>query len=199
MVLRLDLDNAADRKFLQKKIGKDALSHLRSSTSKTSNGSIASEGQDLQSNDRSSSIDNLEPTKRSKYGNKQVWCNTLQRKIDSIWEHDLYHMLANLEKKGKIKDLKHQSHHDLIVEGNKICRLELDFEFNWLNKKIYMDAKSEATSPSGFKMKVKLFTALFGEPVYLVERKKLGLFNEIAYGIKENDDASRNRRNRVKR
>lgn len=179
MVFRLSLENPEDLKFIKKRFDKGILSALQASSKKMSDGIIASLNKELQSDDDSLKLD--EP-KRSKYGNKKVFCKTLNRWVDSLWEHELYHALEALQMSGKIRELKHQSHHDLIVNETKICRLELDYEFIWLNKKIYVDAKSKATSPPGFKMKVKLFTALVGEPVYLVERKKLGIYEDIAYG-----------------
>jgi hypothetical protein len=181
MGLRLDLDNKEDAEFLRKRLGSSKLSELRSDQAKANDGYIASIGKDLQSDDRSSSIDNSNKPKRSKYGNQKVFCNTLQKTIDSLWEHDLYHMFKALEDRGIIRELKHQSHHNLFVNDKKICRIELDYEFIWLNKKIYADAKSEATSPPIFKLKAKLFTALMNEPIYLIERDNLGIYEKIAY------------------
>jgi len=186
MVFRVSLENPEDLKFLKKRVGSSTLRALQSSQKLLNDKIIAQMGKDLQSDHDSSSVNDSEkPKRRSKYGNQTVFCNTLQRNIDSLWEHDLYHLLERLQEDRKISELKHQSHHDLVVNGHKICRLELDFEFIWLNKKIYVDAKSPATSPASFKTKVKLFTALFGEPVYLVERKKLGIYEDILYGRKK--------------
>lgn len=185
MVLRLDLTNATDRDFLEKRVGKDKIRELLSSREDQSILTNKILDQKMTSVDRVKTGDDKMIPKRSKYGNKKVPCKELGVTMDSIWEHDLYHMLAGLQKRGLISELKHQSHHNLVVNGKKICRLELDYEFIWMNKKIYADAKSEATSPNGFKMKVKLFTALFEEPVYLIERKKLGIYEDIAYGKKK--------------
>jgi hypothetical protein len=179
MGLRFDPNNPKDREFLEKRLGKDKLRDLLSSKNAINAISIAHMDKVLQSDLESSSNKTL---KDPKYHNIKVWCNTLQRTIHSIWEHELYHMLESLQKRNLISELQHQSHHNLIVEGSKICRLELDYQFIWNGKLIYADAKSEATSPPGFKMKVKLFTALLKEPVYLIERKKLGIYEDIAYG-----------------
>jgi hypothetical protein len=110
-----------------------------------------------------------------KYGNIKVHCKVLGTTVSSKWEHDLYHMLLQLQIQKEISGLIHQAHYDLFVNETKICRLELDYEFNLLNKKIYVDAKSPATAPSGFLLKAKLFSAIYEQPIYLVQRKKLGL------------------------
>lgn len=185
MVLRLDLNNPKDREFLKKRIPDEEIRQLLSSSKSSSIITNALDKLEMTSVDKVKTVNGSDETKQTKYGNKKVFCSTLQKTIDSTWEHELFHMLKSLEDRKKISDLQHNSIQKLIVNDILVCRLEIDFQFNWLNIVRYVDAKSEATSPPSFKTKVKLFTALFGQPVYLVERKKLGIYEEILYGEKK--------------
>lgn len=166
MTLRVDKD------WLEKRIGKDKTSALLSSSN---NHPILTIDDDRRGSSRMTDSSN----NRLKYGNHKTFCNTLQKWIDSKGEHRYLHILMDFEKQGFISDLKHDSHHNLEVNGEKICRLELDYEFNWLNKVRYADFKSKATLPPGFRLKVKLFEAIYQEPVHIIFPNKTSIVTEI--------------------
>lgn len=183
-MLRLDLNNEQDRKFLEKRLGKKTLSELLSNKSNGSNRIIASLDKELQSNDHSSSSDDMnDMIKRSKYGNKKTLDQESGITFDSKHEAAVYRTLRNFQDQGKITDLRVQHRANLIVENTKICAIVIDFTFCYQNEPVYCDAKSVATSPPAFKIKMKMFEAIYKTKLHLITSKQKSILDNIREGL----------------
>lgn len=108
------------------------------------------------------------PPKKSKYGNKKV---TYAGQIfDSIGERDRYFYLQEAERQGRIKDLKCQVRFPLDVNGLKVCAYIADFVYFLPDgHRIVEDYKGAITDV--FRLKAKLFKAIYGMEVKISGRK----------------------------
>lgn len=180
MVFRLSVNNTEDLEFLKKRLDKRTLSELQSIASKASDEPIVHRGQKLQSKDRSSNLDDKgNMIRRSKYGNIKTIDTESGLKFDSKWEAEVFRRLRNYEDQGKIKNLETQARVNLLVNNKKICAIVIDFKFFYSGQQIYLDAKSVATSPTGFKIKKKLFEALFELELYTIMRNQESILDKL--------------------
>lgn len=173
--LRLDPSNSSDIKWLEKRFGKE---NTQSLLSKSKNQSIITSAlDDLNKSGITESSQNK--TRKGKYDNEKVWCSVFERWIDSINEHRYLHVLLTLQKDGHISELKSGERIKLIVNDTLICAMEMDYTFKYNGKKFYADYKNDGTITSVFKLKKKLFEAIYNEPVYLINNKKEGIITQI--------------------
>lgn len=82
-----------------------------------------------------------------------------------------YHELKLLERAGEIYDLKLQPSYDLSVNGKKVCRYVGDFSYlTQTGMPVCEDVKSDFTAKNPtFRLKAKLFHALFGTEIEVVK------------------------------
>lgn len=103
-------------------------------------------------------------SKQLKYRNSR--CEWKGIKFDSKWERDYYQILAVRKKEGRIKDFQLHVNFPIEVEGQKICKMNIDFVIENNNGTIsYEDTKSPATVTPMFKLKAKLFKAIYGHEI----------------------------------
>lgn len=106
----------------------------------------------------------LKKPKRRKYGNKKVVFDGI--KFDSRWEFEYYQLLVLKKKVHKIIDFKVHVTYPIKVEGTHICNMNIDFVVVELDEsKTYIDTKSKYTITPTFKLKAKLFKAIYGSEV----------------------------------
>lgn len=110
----------------------------------------------------------LTPKKsKNKYGARKVHYKGLV--FDSNWEFEHYLILLDDQRRGKIKDIKLHHRVDLVVNGQKICFMKIDFVITDNNGKVkYLDTKGMVTS--NFRLKAKLFKALIGQEIKVIKR-----------------------------
>ena len=181
MVFRLDPNNPEDVKLLEKKLGKEYTQSVLADIKNRSIDTIGSNHSKSSGKTESLQIDHLNKPKRNKYGGNKVFCKTLGKWIRSEGEHATYHILLNIQKKGKIQNLTHEEPVKLEVDGQLITTFLIDFQFDWRGKHYYVDYKHEATITKEFKLKKKLFEATFKEKLYLTTKKNPGLIHDILY------------------
>jgi hypothetical protein len=110
--------------------------------------------------------------KRPKYGNKKVLF--MGEKFDSIVERDRYIFLLDAQKQGLITNLERQVPYRLEVNGKLICKLVADHRFHVTGHgTITEDVKSPASITRGFRIKAKLFEALYHKPIHIVTKDNL--------------------------
>lgn len=179
MALRLNLQDPKDREFLEKRVGKDKIRELLSSSSNQSILTNKALDSEMTSVDRVNTSDMKTKPKRSKYQNIKEFDQESGITFDSRWEASCFRTLKNLQDKGRISNLRCQERINLIVENTKICAIIIDFVFEYQGFTIYSDAKSVATSPPGFRVKMKLFEALYKTKLYLIVKNKDKLLEYI--------------------
>ena len=102
--------------------------------------------------------------KRNKYNASK--CEWRGMKFDSKWELDYYQILLHRKNSGKIKDVELHVNFPIEVNGEYICRMNIDFVITNLDgSKEYHDTKSPASITAMFKLKAKLFKVLYGAEV----------------------------------
>lgn len=106
--------------------------------------------------------------KLSKYRNTRVEFDG--HKFSSKLEAKRYSELTLLERAGEIRNLRLQTRHNLIVEGQKICAYVADFDYlDKAGMPVTEDTKGFLTPE--FKLKAKLFRAVMGRDIVLVRKK----------------------------
>lgn len=126
--------------------------------------------------------------KKNKYGNKAQTDLETGEKFDSKWEYNVYNRLRNLEQRGLISELITQAELPIVVEGQYICKLVVDYGFKYNDKYVYADAKSIATSPPAFKIKTKLLKAIYGIDIVIIQSGQDSFLDDIErsyYATKE--------------
>jgi hypothetical protein len=106
------------------------------------------------------------PKRRNKYGAKPVVDNG--QRFDSTSEFRRYCTLKLMERAGEIHGLELHPVYKLRVDGHDICEFEPDFRYlTATGQLVAEDSKSPATITPEFKLKAKLFRALYGIEVTL--------------------------------
>lgn len=109
--------------------------------------------------------------RRGKFGNKKVTVDGF--KFDSIGEGQRWLALKALERSGAIRNLRRQVRIPLKVNGKKVCDIVPDFCYEEKGKPVTEDWKSEYTAKLPvFRLKAKLFEALFGYPIRVTQAEK---------------------------
>lgn len=110
------------------------------------------------------------PRKRSKFGNVRVELDGIT--FDSAKEARRYQVLKLLERGGEIRNLRRQVKHPLTAGSPPVVvgHYQSDFDYEervagaWLE--VTEDVKGgEATQTPVFKLKAKIFEAIYGRPV----------------------------------
>lgn len=187
MSLRFDPNNPKDRALLEKSDkGRQGIREYFQSRS-TIQKSINKLNQEVQTHNPNR-IENLNTTRmtesskkgQSKYHNHICFDELYgtDQKFDSKWERTCFYRLMDLQNKKVIYNLRTQVKKELNVNGKHICNIIIDFSFATFNpaKLYYVDAKSVATSPTGFKIKMKLFEALWQE-LHIAESGKSSIID----------------------
>lgn len=106
-----------------------------------------------------------EPKRDLKYGNKPVMAGG--ERFASQKEYNHHMILVRRLGEGTIRNLRHEPPYQCVVNGALICTIKPDHVFEektetggWRQR--YVDTKSSATITPLFKLKKKLFEALFG-------------------------------------
>lgn len=109
-------------------------------------------------------IDWTKRRKRSKYGNRKVTLNGVT--FDSQHEAQRYLVLDLARRQGQISELAVHPRYRLEVNGKLVCGFWPDFQYvNREGKLVVEDAKSAPTKTRAYRIKVKLFKALYGHDV----------------------------------
>ena len=105
------------------------------------------------------------PAKGNKYKNQITELDGL--KFDSKFEAKVWAELQLQERLGEISDLRRQVKYPLVVNGQKVCDLVLDFVYTTKEGlHVYADAKSEATRKNrAYAIKKKLFKAIHNREI----------------------------------
>ena len=130
-----------------------------------------------------------------KYGNSKTLHEESGITFDSKWEHDCYVILLDYQNEKKISDLNTQNRVNMVVNGIKICAIVIDFRFKYQDEIVFLDAKSAATSPAGFRVKMKLFEAIMDCKLHLTERRAKGILDDIDKGNSINNKPKKSRLN----
>lgn len=102
----------------------------------------------------------VEDKPKNKYGNIKVEHGGM--KFDSRKELRCWQELELREKAGEISELCRQVPYDLVVEGQKIGRLTLDFTWIEKGQTVVADCKSSATKKeTAYRLRKKLFECLY--------------------------------------
>lgn len=110
--------------------------------------------------------------KKRKYGNKKTLYKGIE--FDSILERDYYMILESRVKYKVIKSFDIQVRVDLFVNGDLISWLKVDFVITNNDGSLsYHDTKSIPTITPGFRIKAKLFKALFNKEIKIITRHNL--------------------------
>lgn len=104
---------------------------------------------------------------RNKYRAKKVTVDG--ETFDSQGEYARWCELKLLERAGKISGLKRQITYPLVVNGEKIGSIIPDFDYrdNRTGEQITEDFKSKPTQTPVFRLKAKLFKAVYGREIKL--------------------------------
>lgn len=91
--------------------------------------------------------------------------------FDSKAEARYYKELKLMQQAKLISELVVHPKYPIIYDGDKVCVVELDFEYMdaKLNKVIFIDVKGHYTAMS--RLKHKLFEAFYGSPVKIVRMR----------------------------
>lgn len=111
-------------------------------------------------------VSGVQPAAKSKkYKNQITELDGL--KFDSKFEAKVWADLQLLERLGEISDLRRQVKYPLVVNGQKVCDLVLDFVYTTKDGiHVYADAKSEATRKNrAYAIKKKLFKAIYNREI----------------------------------
>lgn len=103
--------------------------------------------------------------RKNKYGNKKVTIDGI--KFDSKGEGARYRDLKLLEEAGKIQDLKLQVRFKMIVNEQLICTYIVDFTYLDLDAVEYIAEDFKGYRTDVYKIKAKLFKALYPEYRFL--------------------------------
>lgn len=161
--MALRLDKLKDREFLEKRLSKETLKSIYSSSSNSNHIDHRLNNLNTIEKTESSRID-----KKNKYGNQPQIDRETGLKFDSIWELHCFRFLMNKQDAKIISELDVQVRKELIVKETKIATLVVDFYFLHNGEAVYADAKSKATSPPGFRIKKKLFETLYDTKLHLI-------------------------------
>lgn len=106
--------------------------------------------------------------KRNKYGNRKV---TFQgQTFDSKLEKDRYVFLLDAQARGLVTNLERQVEYRLEVNGQLIAKIIPDFRYHRTGHgTVVEDAKSDATVTPLFRVKAKLFRALYMKEIRIVK------------------------------
>ena len=108
---------------------------------------------------------------KTKYMNKR--CDYKGITFDSHWERDYYQLLMHRKSLGVIKDVKVHIDFPIRVKGIEICKMNIDFVITNNNgTRSFHDAKQPKTITPVFKLKAKLFKAIYGEEIEIKMRGK---------------------------
>jgi len=106
---------------------------------------------------------------------RNVKCEADGLRFDSKKELARYQDLKILLRAGEIRDLQVHPHFDLVVDGYKVCRYEADFAYfptdaKGVHQRVVEDVKGvrKGGAWEKFRIKVKLFRALYGFDVTVV-------------------------------
>lgn len=91
-------------------------------------------------------------------------------KFDSRGEARRWQDLRLMEKAGEITNLTRQVKYDMVVNGVKICTFVPDFEYTKGGQLVTEDFKSKATMTPTFRLKAKLFKALYNREVLITKK-----------------------------
>lgn len=110
------------------------------------------------------------PPKPNKYHAKRVESDGYQ--FDSLKEARHYAGLKILVAAGKIKDLQVHPQYPIVIKGQTVCFVEMDFSYIPMigdpMALVVEDVKSKATNTDLSKLKRKMFEAYYGVTVTLV-------------------------------
>lgn len=96
--------------------------------------------------------------KRPKYGNKITYVDSIR--FMSKREAERYQQLKILQAAKHIKDLTLQPIFPIVLNGHKICKVIMDFEYYENDRRIVEDVKGKDNAMS--KLKRKLVEAIYG-------------------------------------
>lgn len=105
--------------------------------------------------------------KPSKYGNEPVWIDGIR--FDSKAEGKRYAELKLLQVAGEIAELELQPRFKLNVNGVQICTYIGDFSYWHVHSKNRGTEDVKGVETKDFKLKAKLFRAVFGHDIVLVK------------------------------
>ncbi len=97
--------------------------------------------------------------RRSKYGNVKTTIDGIT--FHSRKEANRYCELKQWQKTGGISGLVLQPSWDLVVNGKKIGRFTLDFRYEHAGSVVVEDVKSPASKTTAYKLRKKLFEAIY--------------------------------------
>jgi hypothetical protein len=89
--------------------------------------------------------------------------------FDSKREAARYFQLKLLERAGELKELKRQVTYRLEVNGQLICKYIADFEYISINTGELVTEDLKGFITPEFKLKAKLFKAIFGREIYITK------------------------------
>ncbi|SFJ54663.1 Protein of unknown function [Phyllobacterium sp. CL33Tsu] len=109
----------------------------------------------------------MSQAKPTKYGNEPVWIDGIR--FESKAEGKRYCELKLLQAAGEITELELQPRFKLTVNGIEVCTYIGDFRYwhNHSKKRVCEDVKGVSTP--AFRLKAKLFRAVFGYDIVLVK------------------------------
>lgn len=90
-------------------------------------------------------------------------------RFDSKREAERWVELKSMEAKGEIAGLRRQVKKPLLVDGEFIGLLVIDFQYHENGNLVYEDVKSPATKTAIWVWKSKHFTAQYGKEIRVVE------------------------------
>lgn len=91
-------------------------------------------------------------------------------KFDSKGEAARWQELKLMEMAGEIVELTRQVKYDMVINGVKVCSFVPDFEYVKDGALITEDFKSKATMTPTFRLKAKLFKALYNREVLITKK-----------------------------
>lgn len=109
----------------------------------------------------------LATAKPTKYGNEPVWIDGLR--FDSKAEGKRYCELKLLQAAGEITELELQPRFKLNVNGIQVCTYIGDFTYWHVHSKKRVTEDVKGVETKDFKLKAKLFRAVFGHDIVLVK------------------------------
>lgn len=108
---------------------------------------------------------------RPKYGNQKAVSTMVGRRFDSQGERDYCEGLFALAEAGKITNLRFQTTHKLEVNGRLVCGYRSDADYTDENG-VYRVTDFKGYETEVFRLKAKLFEAVFGFPITVVRAKR---------------------------
>ncbi|MCR5876953.1 DUF1064 domain-containing protein [Phenylobacterium sp. J367] len=102
--------------------------------------------------------------RKTKYGNRKTTVGGIE--FDSAKEAKRWGELQLLERAGQITNLRRQVPYPLTVDGVRVAKLIVDFEYREKGEVVVEDVKSAYTRTLPvWRLKSKLFKAIYGFPV----------------------------------